>query len=133
MFHSFCPPLLSKKRPLEGRRVPVRALHKGTDDEAPGPGGRGLALAIGDAFRQIPPLLFHLFESSVAAKRREVFSVYQHPLGKKRMETISHDGSMVLVYIYINANMTGVYIYNDGIHGTPYIAAPLGSVMGYGS
>ena len=83
MFHSFCPPLPPKKRPLEGRRAPARALHKGTDDEAPGPGGRGLALAIGDAFRQIPPLLFHLFESSVAAKRREVFSVYQHPLGKK--------------------------------------------------
>ena len=28
----------------------------------------------------------------------------------------------------IYANMTGVFV--DGIHGTPYIAAPLGSVMG---
>ena len=29
-----------------------------------------------------------------------------------------------------NASINGVY-YIDGIHGTAYIAAPLGSVMGY--
>ena len=30
-----------------------------------------------------------------------------------------------MVYIYIYANMNGFFV--DGIHGTPYIAAPLGS------
>ena len=38
----------------------------------------------------------------------------------------THDGSMVLVY------MLTWLRYIDGIHGTPYIAAPLGSVMGNG-
>ena len=41
------------------------ALHKGPDDEASWPGGRGLPLAIRNTFREVPPLLLHLFESSV--------------------------------------------------------------------
>ena len=30
---------------------------------------------------------------------------------------------------YMNASMTGFFV--DGIHGAPYIRAPVGSVMGY--
>ena len=44
---------------------------------------------------------------------------------------IQHDWIENWVHISvveIYANMTGVYKF--GIHGTPYIAAPLGSVMG---
>ena len=36
--------------------------------------------------------------------------------------SISHDGSMYTAYIYIYTNIKGVFV--DGIHGTPYIAAP---------
>ena len=35
------------------------------------------------------------------------------------------------IHVTIYTNIKGVFL--DGIHGTPYIAAPLGSVMGKGS
>ena len=47
-----------------------------------------------------------------------------HQLHPAKSYIISHDGSMVQVYMLTWLG------YMNGIHGTPYIAAPLGSVMG---
>ena len=52
------------------------------------------------------------------------FSPNWHQLHPAKSYIISHDGSMVQVYMLTWLG------YMDGIHGTPYIAAPVGSVMG---